>query len=112
MRVTFFDAPRSLRRDCNTTEDGKRQNKTNRKENLRTMNALRRRRIDKISAQLQELKDQLEELLQDEQEAFDNIPEAFEGTDRYTEAEEKLDYLDSAFGGLEEVIDNLTEATN
>ena len=76
------------------------------------MNNPRRRKIDKISAQLQDLKDQLEELLQEEQEAFDNIPEAFQDTDRYMEAEEKLDYLDTAFGGLQEVIDNLTEATN
>ena len=76
------------------------------------MNNPRRRKIDKISEQLQALKDQLEELLQEEQEALDNIPEAFQDTDRYMEAEEKLDYLDTAFGGLEEVIDNLTEATN
>ena len=76
------------------------------------MNNLRRRKIDRISEQLQALKDQLEEILQEEQEAFDNIPEAFQETDRYTEAEEKLDYLDTAFGGLEDVIDSLTEATN
>lgn len=76
------------------------------------MNNPRRKKIDKISVQLQALKDQLEELLQEEQEAFDNIPEAFQDTDRYMEAEEKLDYLDTAFGGLEEVIDNLTEATS
>lgn len=76
------------------------------------MNNPRRRKINKLSEQLQALKDQLEELLQEEQEAFDNIPEAFQDTDRYTEAEEKLDYLDTAFSGLEEVIDSLTEATN
>ena len=76
------------------------------------MNNLRRRKIDRISEQLQALKDQLEEILQEEQAAFDNIPEAFQETDRYTEAEEKLDYLDTAFGGLEDVIDSLTEATN
>ena len=76
------------------------------------MNNPRRKKIGKIAEQLQELKDQLEELLEEEQEAFDNIPEAFQDTDRYAEAEEKLDYLDSAFGGLEEVIDSLTEATN
>lgn len=76
------------------------------------MNNPRRRKIDKINEQLQALKDQLEALLEEEQESFDNIPEAFQETDRYMEAEEKLEYLDSAFGGLEEVIDNLTEATN
>lgn len=76
------------------------------------MNNPRRRKINKLSEQLQVLKDQLEELLQEEQEAFDNIPEAFHDTDRYAEAEEKLDYLDTAFSGLEEVIDSLTEATN
>ena len=69
-------------------------------------------KIDKITEQLQALKDQIEELLEEEQDAFDNIPEAFQETDRYAEAEEKLEYLDSAFGGLEEVIENLTEATN
>ena len=76
------------------------------------MNNPRRRKINKLSEQLQALKDQLEELLQEEQEAFDNIPEAFQDTDRYAEAEEKLDYLNTAFSGLEEVIDSLTEATN
>ena len=76
------------------------------------MNNPRRRKINKLSEQLQALKDQLEELLQEEQEAFDNIPEAFQDTDRYAEAEEILDYLDTAFSGLEEVIDSLTEATN
>lgn len=76
------------------------------------MNNPRRKAINKIAEQLAALKDQLEEVLQEEQEAFDNIPEAFQDTDRYSEAEEKLDYLDSAFGGLEEVIDNLTESTN
>lgn len=76
------------------------------------MNNPRRRKINKLSEQLQALKDQLEELLQEEQEAFDNIPEAFQDTDRYAEAEEKLDYLDTAFSGLEDVIDSLTEATN
>ena len=76
------------------------------------MNAVRRRKISRISEQLEQLKDQLEALLAEEQDAFDNIPEAFQETDRYMEAEEKLDYLDSAFGSLEEVIDNLAEATN
>lgn len=76
------------------------------------MNNPRRKKIGKIAEQLQELKDQLEKLLEEEQEAFDNIPEAFQDTDRYSDAEEKLEYLDSAFGSLEEVIDNLTEATN
>ena len=76
------------------------------------MNNPRRKKISKLIEQLDALKSELEEILSEEQESFDNIPEAFQETDRYAEAEEKLDYLDSAFGGLEEVIDNLTEATN
>ena len=60
--------------------------------------------------QLEALKDELENIQQEEQEAFDNIPEAFQDTDRYTEAEEAVDNLDSAFGSLEECLDCLTAA--
>ena len=74
------------------------------------MNRIRRKAISKIMDQLIELKDQLEELQQEEQEAFDNIPEAFCETDRYTQAEEAVENLGSAFGSLEECIDSLTEA--
>lgn len=76
------------------------------------MNAIRRKKISLLVEALEELKGELEAVRDEEQEAFDNIPEAFQETDRYADAEEKLDYLDSAFGGLEEVIDNLIEATN
>ena len=76
------------------------------------MNNPRRKKISKLIEQLDALKSELEEILSEEQESFDNIPEAFEGTDPYAAAEEALDYLDTAFGGLEEVIDSLNEATN
>lgn len=76
------------------------------------MNNPRRKKISKLIEQLDALKSELEEILSEEQESFDNIPEAFESTDRYAAAEEALDYLDTAFGGLEEVIDSLNEATN
>ena len=79
---------------------------------MRTMNNPRRRKISKLIEQLDALKAELEEILEEESEAFDNIPEAFAETDRYAAAEEALDNLDTAFGGLEEVIDSLTEATN
>ncbi len=74
------------------------------------MNRIRRKQISQLMEQLEALKDELESIQQEEQEAFDNIPEAFCETDRYTQAEEAVENLDSAFGSLEECIDCLTAA--
>jgi len=74
------------------------------------MNRIRRKKISELMEQLEVLKDELETIQQEEQEAFDNIPEAFMDTDRYSEAEEAVENLDSAFGSLEECLDCLTAA--
>lgn len=74
------------------------------------MNRIRRKNLGKLLEQLQTLKDELESIQQEEQEAFDNIPESFSDTDRYSEAEEAVENLDSAFGSLEECIDCITMA--
>lgn len=68
------------------------------------MNNPRRKKLNKLMEQIEDLKMALEEILEEEQEAFDNIPENLEGTERYEKAEE-------AVYALEEIehIENATE---
>ena len=54
---------------------------------------------------------ELEALKEEEEDYRDNIPENLQGSERYEQAEEACDNLDSAFDGLEEVISYIEEAT-
>ena len=74
------------------------------------MNALRRKRLARISDQMEILKAELEDLLQDEEEARDNIPEGMQGAPIYEKAEKTCDDLQSAVDSLEGTISSITEA--
>lgn len=74
------------------------------------MNNVRRKALQKIYAAIEEAKEELELIFDEEQEAFENIPENLEGSERYEAAENAVDNLDSAFSGLDEVLEYLEEA--
>ena len=74
------------------------------------MNNPRRKKLNKLMEQIEDLKYQLEEILEEEQEAFDNIPENLEGSERYEKAEECVSALEDAVSSLEECIDNIDTA--
>lgn len=76
------------------------------------MNNIRRKRIESLMEKLEDLKSDLDLIMADEQEARDNIPENMQESERYQRAEEACDNLEYAYGGLEEVIDYLTEAAS
>ena len=64
------------------------------------MNAPRRKAIQEM----------IETIKDEEQEAFDNLPENLQGSDRGEAMEAAADNLDSAFNGMDEVLDYLTYA--
>ena len=74
------------------------------------MNKERRKRltdsIDKIAA----VKDGIDSVKFQEEDALDNLPENFQGTDRYIDAEEKIDSLEGALSDLTSAIRNLEKA--
>ena len=71
------------------------------------MNNTRRKEIGKVINQLEDLRDKVDELLSEEQEYLDNIPDNFQCSDRYCKAEESVEYLQSAYDSLDEVVSSL-----
>ena len=74
------------------------------------MNNQRRKKIEKLSEELSELKDKLEEIMEEEQECLDNIPENLQDTERYETAEEAVNALVCAVSSIDEALDNLETA--
>lgn len=74
------------------------------------MNKVRRKMVDEIIEQLQELQTEIESVMCEEEEYRDNIPENLQGSERYEKADEACSAMQDAIDGLEDVIDNLTAA--
>lgn len=73
------------------------------------MNKIRRKNLQAIIDQLEELKCSLEDL-QTEEEYRDNIPENMQESERYEKADEACDNLSSAVDSLEEAISSIEAA--
>lgn len=78
---------------------------------INAMNATRRKDINNIIDKLDELKSQIEDLMQEEQDALDNLPESLQYSERGERMQEAVDALENASESVQEVIDNLNEAT-
>ena len=74
------------------------------------MNRIRRKSLQEIIDQLEELKINLEDLKEKEEEARDGIPEQFQETEGYKKAEAACDNLEDAVSDLEEVISSIESA--
>lgn len=74
------------------------------------MNRERRKSIQSIIDQLEELKGSVEDIQSEEEEYRDNFPENLQGSERYEIAEEAIENLEAAVSSLEEVICYLEEA--
>lgn len=72
------------------------------------MNNYRRKQIEKLTAQIEEI---IESLRDEEQEAFDNLPESLQSGERGEKMESAIDALDYAADDLQECLDHLSEAT-
>ena len=73
------------------------------------MNKIRRKNLQAIIDQLEELKCSLEDL-QAEEEYRDTIPENMQESERYEKADEACDNLSSAVDSLEEAISSIEAA--
>lgn len=74
-----------------------------------SMNANRRKAIDKIVSRLEELQADLASVCGEEQEAYDNTPESLQESDRYAESEEAISAMEDADGSIQEAIDYLSD---
>lgn len=74
------------------------------------MNKIRRKNLQSIIDQLEELKSSLEGLQAEEEEHRDNIPENMQGSERYEKADEASGNLSGAVDNLEEVISGIKAA--
>ena len=68
------------------------------------MNKERRKNIQGILDQLEELKGSLEEVQAEEEDYRDNIPENLQGSERYEKADEACDTLSEAVDSLDDII--------
>ena len=74
------------------------------------MNKIRRKSLQSIIDQLEELKGSLEDLQAEEEAYRDNIPENMQESERYEKADEACNSLSEAVDNLEEVISSIEAA--
>jgi hypothetical protein len=73
------------------------------------MNKGRRKAIELISLQAEELKGQIECLRDEEQDYFDNMPESLQSSQKGEDCEMHISFMDVAIDSLDEVITNLND---
>lgn len=74
------------------------------------MNRERRKNLQSIADQLEELKGSLEDLQSEEEEYRDNIPENMQGSERYEIAEAACGNMEEAVSWIEEAISSIAGA--
>lgn len=75
------------------------------------MNKIRRKGLQSIIYQIEELKSSLEDLQAEEEEYRDNMPENLWGSERYDKAETAIAGMENAVSALEEAICSIDAAT-
>lgn len=71
------------------------------------MNNIRRKEINKVIEEIYNLQSRVEELLGEEEEYRDNIPENLQNSDRYYQAEENIDNLQTAYDTFDDIVNSL-----
>ena len=74
------------------------------------MNKTRRKNLQSIIDQLEELKSSLEGLQAEEEEYRDNMPENLQGSERYEKADDAISNIEDAVSTLEYVISSIEAA--
>ena len=69
------------------------------------MNKIRRKNLQSIIDQLEELKGSLEDLQAEEEEYRGNIPENMQESERYEKADEAVDNLEEVISSIEAAIE-------
>lgn len=74
------------------------------------MNKDRRKQIQAIRTDLENLQGRVNELKEEEQQTFDDMPEGFQQGERGEATQTAIDALDAAANSIGEAADSLTEA--
>lgn len=74
------------------------------------MNNSRRKELDKLCEQIEDIKYKLDIIREDEQTYLDNIPENLQSSERYETAEEAVDALENAVDEFDEIIEYIETA--
>lgn len=74
------------------------------------MNSERRKAIEALKSQLDEIGGDIEALKDEEQDYYDNMPESFQGGDKGDTAQTAIDALESAASSIDEAITSLEES--
>lgn len=74
------------------------------------MNNARRKEINILIAELEDLKSRLESVLEEEQDYLDNMPESFQGGEKGEKAQSAIEALEYAVQGIEDACENLQTA--
>lgn len=74
------------------------------------MNNTRRKALNKIREQIEDIKMAIEELRDEEQEYLDNIPENLHGGEKYEKAINAVYEMDDAINNLDAVLENIENA--
>ena len=75
------------------------------------MNNARRKEIEKITADLEAIKERIEALQEEEQDAFDNLPESIQYGERGDKMQSAIDNLEYAADNIQDCWDNLWEGS-
>ena len=75
------------------------------------MNNARRKEIEKITADLEAIKERIEALQEEEQDAFDNLPESIQYGERGDKMQSAIDNLEYAADNIQDCLDHLCEAS-
>lgn len=74
------------------------------------MNKIRRKSLQNIIDQLEEVKGSLEDLQAEEEEYRDNMPENLCGSEKYEKADDAIANIEDAINDIEEAINSIETA--
>ena len=74
------------------------------------MNNRQRKKIDTMLSKLEKIQGEINDMSAEEQEKYDNLPESIQDSDRGSDMENSIEYLDEAANLIDDVIDNLNSA--
>ena len=74
------------------------------------MNKQRRKDIDRIIDNIEQVREEMQTVLQEEQDYLDNIPENLQSSERYETAQEAVNALEEAEGIIDDIIEYLMSA--
>ena len=74
------------------------------------MNKEGRKRLSELVSKLQEIEGEICSIKDEEQEKFDNLPEGLQASDKGTQIEETIGYLEEAENCIQETASNLDNA--